>query len=71
MTKQEFSDWKEHPVTMMVFKELEKRIALINEQLVDECGTNIVADIMRSTAIKCYRDLLKIDVDEINSEEPR
>jgi hypothetical protein len=47
-----------------VFGTLKQRIADLTEQLQEQAGLDPQQDLIRSTAIKAYRDLISIDYEE-------
>lgn len=67
MTKNEFIDWKRHPVTQQVFSQLEARIAELTESLVANAGIDPANDAKLAGAILAHRDIINIEYDE--SEE--
>lgn len=64
MNKNDFSDWKRHPVTQVVFSQLHQRIFDIQEILSEQAGVNPVQDREFVGAIKAYRDMVNIEYDE-------
>jgi hypothetical protein len=47
-----------------VFGTLKQRIVNLTEELQEQAGLDSQADLIRSTAIKAYRDLISIDYEE-------
>jgi hypothetical protein len=64
LNKQDFIDWKRHPVTQVVFSQLTQRITDLQEILSDRAGENPVQDREYVGAIKAYRDLLNTEYEE-------
>jgi hypothetical protein len=64
LNKSDFTDWKRHPVTMVVFSQLTQRITELQEILGDRAGIDPVQDREYVGAIKAYRDLLNTEYDE-------
>lgn len=62
MTKEEFFDWKRHPVTQQVMSQLRYRIDTLKDELV---GTAISGDSTVSAhkagAIQAYQDMTLIE----------
>lgn len=67
MNKADFVDWKRHPVTQVVFSQLQERIQSLYEMLGDSAGQNSVQDARFSGAIQAYKDMLNIEFE--NDEE--
>lgn len=61
MTKQDFADWKRHPVTKEVFSQLRLRIRDIQESLSGSAGIDSLQDRKYVGAIEAYNDLLNIE----------
>lgn len=68
MNANDFIDWKRHPVTQIMFAELEKRIQDIYEILGEQAGINPLKDREYVGAIRAYRDM--IDSKPEDAEEP-
>ena len=64
MTKSDFIDWKQHPVTKEVFRTLQARIQEQYEILGQTAGQDATADSKRVGAIYAYNELLGIDFEE-------
>lgn len=64
MNKADFTDWKRHPVTQVVFSQLNQRIFDLQEILSDQAGANPVQDREYVGAIKAYKDMVNIEYDE-------
>lgn len=64
MNRSDFTDWKRHPVTQVVFSQLNQRIFDIQEILSEQAGVNPVQDREFVGAIKAYRDMVNIEYDE-------
>ena len=67
MNKQDFIDWKRHPVTLGVFNQLHFRIQELQEMLGESAGRDPGQDREYSGAIKAYKDMINI---EYEGEEP-
>jgi hypothetical protein len=61
MNKADFLDWKRHPVTQVVFSQLQERIQTLQDMLGDSAGVNPIQDSRYSGAIQAYKDLLLMD----------
>lgn len=61
MNKADFIDWKRHPVTQVVFSQLQERVQTLQAMLGDSAGVNPIQDSRYSGAIQAYKDLLLMD----------
>ena len=61
MTKEEFADWKNHPVTKVVMASLAGKIQEVSDDLSQTAGRNPLEDRYKVGAIAGYRDLTLID----------
>jgi hypothetical protein len=68
MTKSEFVDWKGHPVTQEIFRQLQRRIVDLQDMLGESAGVDPRQDAVYVGAIKAYKDLITIDYD-VEEEE--
>lgn len=68
-SKAEFSDWKQHPVTVVVMDQLKQRVFDVQEILGKSAGANPVQDREYVGAIKAYTDMIDIDFED--GGEPR
>lgn len=64
MNKQDFYDWKRHPVTQAVFSQLASRVNDLKDGLSESAGTDPGFDRYRTGAIAAYNDMLKIEFEE-------
>ena len=65
MSKNDFVDWKRHPVTQQVFSQLQGMITQLSEELVEQTVEgNQLRMVEKASAIKAYRDLLNIEFEE-------
>ena len=62
VTKEEFVDWKTHPVTKEVFGTMRDRINELLEYLIEAAGSPKASEY--SGAIKAYREILEINYEE-------
>lgn len=60
MKNKDFQDWKRHPVTQVVFSQLQSRIDEMKEILSVSAGRDSGLDREYSGAIKAYVDMLTI-----------
>jgi hypothetical protein len=61
----DFYDWKKHPVTQAVFQEIETRVKIFVEQLVEQVSTTSQTECAeKAGAIKALRDILDISLEE-------
>jgi hypothetical protein len=69
MTKQDFIDWKQHPVTSSFIKAiLEKREGL-REELGFAAGSNPIEDAVKRGAILTCTDILNMEYSELGDVE--
>ena len=61
MNKADFIDWKRHPVTQVVFSQLNQRIEDLRSMLGDSAGVNPVQDSQFVGAIQAYKDIVNIE----------
>jgi len=61
VNKADFIDWKRHPVTQVVFSQLNQRINDLRAMLGDSAGVNPVQDSNFVGAIQAYKDILNIE----------
>ena len=61
MNKADFIDWKSHPVTQVVFSQLNQRINDLRAMLGDSAGVNPVQDSNFVGAIQAYKDIVNIE----------
>ena len=64
MTKNDFIDWKRHPVTQVMFAQLGKRIQEIYEILGEQAGLNPLRDRELVGAVKAYQDIINIEPED-------
>lgn len=62
--KQDFLDWKSHPVTKRVFEGLKEQEALLQEQLVQAAGIDSSEDRYRVGYIAALRDVYLIRLED-------
>jgi hypothetical protein len=68
VNKKDFYDWKRHPVTQIIFSQLNQRIEDLQEILGESAGKNQIQDIEFVGAIKAYKDLINIEFEEEESK---
>jgi|TARA_R110000868_G_scaffold388157_1_gene656954 hypothetical protein len=61
VNKADFVDWKRHPVTQVIFSQLNQRINDLQAMLGDSAGVNPVQDSQFVGAIKAYKDMVNIE----------
>lgn len=61
MNKSDFIDWKRHPVTQVVFSQLNTRIQELQDILGNSAGENPAQDRMYVGAIQAYKDVVFMD----------
>jgi hypothetical protein len=67
--KEDFYDWKKHPITEVVFSTLKARMEYLQEEMVEQASTVSQAELAeKAGAIKAIRDLLNITVAEFTQE---
>ncbi len=64
ISKAEFIDWKNHPVTKDVVKQLQQRVEQLYEMLGSSAGINSIQDSQYVGAIKAYKDVIQLDYEE-------
>ena len=64
MNQADFTDWKRHPVTQIIFSQLNQRIADLQEILGDSAGLNPREDVVLVGAIKAYKDMINIEYED-------
>jgi hypothetical protein len=69
MTKSEYIDWKNHPVTLEIFRQLQRRMNDLQEMLGESAGVDPRQDAVYVGAIKAYKDLVTIDFYDEEQEE--
>lgn len=68
MTREEFADWKRHPVTKQVFEGLREREAQKAEGLIQSAGVDPSQDRYISGYIAGLRDVYLIDAEDGDTE---
>jgi hypothetical protein len=63
ITKQDFIDWKSHPVTKEVFSLISERIHQLQEELGGSAGADVRQDAIKVGAIQANRDILELSID--------
>ena len=69
MNKLDLLDWKRHPVTQIVLNQINQRILDIQEILSEQAGFNPIKDREYVGAIKAFRDMLNIEIDEVEETQ--
>lgn len=65
----EFRLWKTHAITEVVMAELKSRHDLLVEQVIEQAATVSHEELCEKVgAIKAYRDILNISIEDINEE---
>lgn len=64
MTHKDFVDWKSHPVTKEIIRQLNIRKQLLQDELGVSAGLDPLHDRFRAGAIAGYNDLTEIDFEE-------
>lgn len=68
MNKSDFVDWKRHPVTKVVFSQLQERVQGLYEMLGSSAGQNPVQDSRFVGGIEAYKDMLNIEFEDEEQE---
>lgn len=69
MTKSDFIDWKNNPVTKQVFNLLQERVAGLKDELVGSViNDSIELSTAKAGAIMAYRDILDIEYEDTNGD---
>ena len=63
-SRQDFLDWKAHPVTKLVFEHLRQREGDIKEVLATEAGFDSTVDRYHTGYIAAIRDVVLMDFEE-------
>jgi hypothetical protein len=58
MTKGDFVDWKNSPITKALFQALNTNIEGLKEELAGSAGVDTRADAIKVGAIQAYRDVV-------------
>jgi len=61
MTKSDFIDWKNSPITKALFRALHGNIAGLKDELATSAGVDARADGLKVGAIQAYVDVLETD----------
>lgn len=64
MTKEDFLDWKKHPVTQAVYDVIQTRIDDLKSELGYTAGIDLRTDAARSGSIQAFLQLLNLDFEE-------
>lgn len=64
MTKDDFVNWKNSPVTKEIFIRIQQNVERLKEELSESAGINPINDRFKSGAIAGYNDLLLIDFED-------
>jgi hypothetical protein len=64
VNKADFIDWKQHPVTQVIFGQLEHRIRSLQETLGGSAGIDPLQDRLFVGAIQAYTDMLNPEWEE-------
>ena len=65
MTKQDFTDWKRHPMTISLFTSIHNRIQEGREELGHTAGLDPQSDRLKVGMLKAYEEIVEIDFEEI------
>jgi hypothetical protein len=65
VSREDFLDWKKNPVTQAFFKGLVDKINEGATELSYTAGDNQMNDVRRAAAIAVYRDILAVELDEL------
>jgi hypothetical protein len=69
MTKQDFIDWKQHPVTNAFIKAIVDKREGLREELGFSAGSNSVEDAVKRGAILTCTDILNMEYSELGNVE--
>ena len=69
MNKLDLLDWKRHPVTQIVLNQINQRILDLQDFLSEQAGLDPVKDRECVGAIKAFRDMLNIEMDEVEETQ--
>jgi len=69
LNKLDLLDWKRHPVTQIVLTQINQRILDLQDILSEQAGLNPVKDREYVGAIKAFRDMLNIEIDDVEETQ--
>ena len=69
MTKEDWLDWKNSPVTKLFFEAAVERREFVKEELIELAGQDSYRDAYRSGYAKCIEDFLSTDFEEMDNAE--
>ncbi len=69
MTKQDFIDWKQHPVTNAFIKAIADQRQGLREELGFSAGAIPIEDAVRRGAILKCTDILNMEFDDLGDEQ--
>lgn len=69
ITKEDFIDWKAHPVTKQVFAEIRESIAAGKDEIAASAGINSLLDRERVGKLAGLTALLDIQYDDVEDKE--
>lgn len=62
MTREDFVDWKRHPVTQQVFSQLAERVRFFTDEIVEQTAYMSQSEMAeKAGAVKAIRDILNIE----------
>lgn len=65
MNKQDFLDWKRHPVTQLIYAQLASLVEQGKEELVTTAGADPVLDARKAGKITAFQDILETSFEDI------
>lgn len=68
MTKEDFNDWKRHPITISIFAHLESLIQEGKDELALQAGSVPFLDARKGGKIAAFQDVLDMSFSETEQE---
>ena len=65
VNKEEFSDWKKHPVTQALYSAIAGRINDGAKELADCAGVDPLNDRYKCGMVRAYYEILAVELDEL------
>lgn len=69
ISKEEWTDWKQHQVTKAVFEACRMRVTDATDILVDQAGLDQGQDNFYRGFIRAYNEMLSIKLDEVQEDD--
>jgi hypothetical protein len=69
INSKDFTEWKAHPVTKLVFQHLQERSNAVKEVLADSAGIDSLQDRFHSGYIAAVKDILLVQFDDVGETQ--